>query len=109
MTIEPRLERKVVHRPAPSRGGIGSPIGQDTRDRFGQSVRFRRLVPFEAVRMGHAYPCIAADELRHPAAAWVDDGKPGGHGLDDDAGAGVVDLRVEEHVGTPEDRGRIGL
>ena len=50
-----------------------------------------------------------ADELDRPSARGMDDRQPARHRLDHERRAGVVHLRVQEDVSSPEDSRRIAL
>jgi hypothetical protein len=54
-------------------------------------------------------PGHVADELDRPSARGMDDRKPARHRLDHERRAGVVHLRVQEDVSSPEDSRRVAL
>ena len=59
--------------------------------------------------MRDADPADVPNELGRAAACRVNDRESARHCLDDERRAGVLDLRVEEDVRSPEDRRRVPL
>src|SRR5689334_14230523 len=100
MPIEPGTEREVLDSAGAGAGGVARELVEYLLDGGRQRLGSRRLVAFPRDGMWDRHPGVVDDELGDAAALRIDDGQPRRHRLDDDARAGVVDLRMQEQMGS---------